>query len=42
MPEWQRIVQNLPEDELRVFVIGFAMKNKKLQNDLVISFSMPE
>ncbi len=42
IPEWQQIVQNLPEDELRDFVTGFAMKNKKLQNDLMINFPMLE
>lgn len=37
-PEWQQIIKQLPENELRDFITEFATRNKNLRNELIIKF----
>jgi hypothetical protein len=37
--EWEHIIANTPEKELRSFLLGFAKKNRELQDELVINLS---
>jgi uncharacterized Zn finger protein len=38
-PEWESIIANAPEKELRSFLLGYAKKHRELQDELVINLS---
>lgn len=39
--EWQQIIEDLPEKELRSFIKNCAIKDEELQNELIITYAKP-
>lgn len=40
-PEWQQIIEELPEKELRSFIKNCAIEDEELQNELIITYAKP-